>query len=359
MAQGLQMLIVKFKWDNVPTYSSMDNFINYDGEMYSLSLEKKNDLYGSIPDIFKNEKEKISRFIVTRRLDDSNSYEYSLEVKRKIFNYRTREYVEETRDISNVYTDHQYGILKDYFYSKFTEYYLNDFGDITDKLYNNVDKNINISSNIIKYRNELLLKTDKYMISDYPISEEEREEWKVYRQKLRDLTEQENWPGNVINITFPTPPNVSNAPTEIKTFLSTSTKVKQLMEQQLNFGTELETQVEYVCEKLVEMTVKLDILEQFSRIRVPGFDFKDGYFSVFNQLQANQDPIFIDSSNDPYDTWTTAIDQIESKLSEIDTVLESANYTWRVSDVLNRVIQAADDKEGPDGQEATEIIQGL
>ena len=356
MAQGSQVLMAKFKWDNIPTYSATDNFIDYQGETLSLTLTRKNELYDSIPDIFKNEKEKISRFIVTRRSDNNNSYEYLLEVKRTIYNYRTREYVQEIRDVSNVYTDHQFSLLRDHLYNKFSEYYLNDFGDIADRLYNSVDRNINVSTAIIKYRNELLANSDKYMILDYPISDAEREEWKVYRQKLRDLTDQENWPGNVINITFPAPPNSAVSPNELKVFLSSSTKVKELMEHQINFSSELETQVEYVCEKLVEMTVKLDILEQFAKIQVPGFDFKDGYFAV-NNTGALIMPE--DSTSDPYDNFTTAFNDIESKLSEIDAVLESANYTWRVSDVLNRVIQAAEEEAGPDVQEATEIIEGL
>ena len=42
-------------------------------------------------------------------------------------------------------------------------------------------------------RNQYLADTDKYMIIDFPISEEEREEYKAYRQYLRDYTKQENW----------------------------------------------------------------------------------------------------------------------------------------------------------------------
>ena len=38
-------------------------------------------------------------------------------------------------------------------------------------------------------RDLLLLSTDKYMIVDYPISEEDRDGWIVYRQSLRDLPE--------------------------------------------------------------------------------------------------------------------------------------------------------------------------
>jgi hypothetical protein len=42
-------------------------------------------------------------------------------------------------------------------------------------------------------RNRYLEATDKYMIIDFPITEEERQSYKEYRQYLRDFTNQENW----------------------------------------------------------------------------------------------------------------------------------------------------------------------
>jgi len=63
-------------------------------------------------------------------------------------------------------------------------------------------------------RDNLLIISDRYMVIDFPITEEKRQEWKVYRQLLRDL------PGNtdltqlqmnshfqLINFTWPTPPS--------------------------------------------------------------------------------------------------------------------------------------------------------
>lgn len=43
-------------------------------------------------------------------------------------------------------------------------------------------------------RNMLIAATDKYMFADYPISEEEREKYRQYRQYLRDIPEQESFP---------------------------------------------------------------------------------------------------------------------------------------------------------------------
>ena len=43
------------------------------------------------------------------------------------------------------------------------------------------------------FRNFLLLQTDPVMLSDYPISDRLREDYKAYRQYLRDYTKKESW----------------------------------------------------------------------------------------------------------------------------------------------------------------------
>ena len=42
-------------------------------------------------------------------------------------------------------------------------------------------------------RNQYLEQTDKYMIVDYPITDDERELYRQYRTYLRDYTLSENW----------------------------------------------------------------------------------------------------------------------------------------------------------------------
>jgi hypothetical protein len=48
---------------------------------------------------------------------------------------------------------------------------------------------------IIEYireqRDNLLTITDKYMLPDFPITDGKKEEWKIYRQELRDITKKE------------------------------------------------------------------------------------------------------------------------------------------------------------------------
>lgn len=47
-------------------------------------------------------------------------------------------------------------------------------------------------------RNRLLEESDKYMLADYPINDEERAAWEEYRQKLRALPDQEGFPFNAV-----------------------------------------------------------------------------------------------------------------------------------------------------------------
>ena len=52
-------------------------------------------------------------------------------------------------------------------------------------------------------RDRLLDLSDRYMISDFPITEEQRTQWQAYRQALRDIPEQPGFPDSVI---WPTEP---------------------------------------------------------------------------------------------------------------------------------------------------------
>ena len=50
-----------------------------------------------------------------------------------------------------------------------------------------------LQAQVRSVRNQYLEQTDKYMIVDYPITDDERELYKQYRTYLRDYTLSENW----------------------------------------------------------------------------------------------------------------------------------------------------------------------
>lgn len=58
---------------------------------------------------------------------------------------------------------------------------------------------------IRQQRDRMLDKTDRYMIPDFPITEEAREQWRQYRRALRDIPTQPGFPDSVV---WPTEPGV-------------------------------------------------------------------------------------------------------------------------------------------------------
>ena len=52
-------------------------------------------------------------------------------------------------------------------------------------------------------RNFRLKQSDKYVIPDFPITPEKKQEWSMYRQELRDITSQSTFPDSVV---WPTKP---------------------------------------------------------------------------------------------------------------------------------------------------------
>ena len=60
-----------------------------------------------------------------------------------------------------------------------------------------------LATTVRSKRNSLLAETDYLLMSDYPISEEYLKKVKEYRQQLRDITKQENFPQHVVFPNFP------------------------------------------------------------------------------------------------------------------------------------------------------------
>lgn len=60
-----------------------------------------------------------------------------------------------------------------------------------------------LATEIRNKRNLLLTETDYLLMPDYPISEKNLEKVKEYRQQLRDITKQENFPETVVFPDFP------------------------------------------------------------------------------------------------------------------------------------------------------------
>lgn len=343
-----QILKLSLRWDDVLGVHSKNDTISYNGTAYGLTKELKIKLYDSIPEIFKSDKEKISKFVVTSNED--GSIDYFLETYKTVFDFRKREYINEYRNSSNQYTEFQYEQLKNYLIKFYTELALDQFSDLSEKITNKLRSKISIKTRILEHRDTLLSNSDKYMLPDYPISDAKREEWKIYRQKLRDLTNQPSWRDDVINIEFPASPDDDKF---FETLVFAAPNMENLLREHI-FNTEIsKEEISELCKGIVNMTVKLDILTELSKINIPEFQSIGDFTNMLN-LRSLED---VEST----ERVKMLRQIIEDKLSIIDNILEEANMEFRVSDILNTVINNEDyyDPRDPDVAEALDILEGI
>lgn len=75
-----------------------------------------------------------------------------------------------------------------------TEHNIDDYSEYNGEyLLKSEIPNTEIQIRVREIRDNALEQTDKYMIVDFPISDEERYQMKLYRQYLRDYTKLNNW----------------------------------------------------------------------------------------------------------------------------------------------------------------------
>lgn len=82
-------------------------------------------------------------------------------------------------------------VKHDYISGNFTE--INECPDWKIQLEKEV-----LSLDVRLERNKLLSDTDHLIQEDYPISDEKKQEIKVYRQALRDIPQQDGFPDNIV-----------------------------------------------------------------------------------------------------------------------------------------------------------------
>lgn len=104
----------------------------------------------------------------------------------------TEETLEDTPVIKYVYEMHE-GRMP--WYEGCAEY-VNDNYDALITIYESVEKN-NLAKAARDKRDKLLEACDYLMALDYPLSTAAREQWREYRQALRDIPQQEGFPDNI------------------------------------------------------------------------------------------------------------------------------------------------------------------
>lgn len=94
--------------------------------------------------------------------------------------------------------------LDNYLDSDIAKYIISKIDDRSVEVIKYVVSKDETIANIRNYRDSLLLATDVYLtVPDYPLSEEQKDEIRQFRQLLRDIPQQPGFPENVVWPTVP------------------------------------------------------------------------------------------------------------------------------------------------------------
>lgn len=93
--------------------------------------------------------------------------------------------------LNKPYTNKQYADLA--VYCNQNGLIIEDKGDYLEAVNPPEPSNEEKKAQVRSVRNQYLEQTDKFLIADYPITDEERESYKAYRTYLRDYTLEDEW----------------------------------------------------------------------------------------------------------------------------------------------------------------------
>jgi hypothetical protein len=141
----------------------------------------------------------------------------------------------------------------DYDLIKFEDGYEKPSREVFYSKYNELLRNIHLET-LRKQRNEKLQQSDFSVLPDHRLSRENEEEWKVYRQALRDIPSTTEDPENPV---WPEPPKV-----KVTTSGSTTrTELEQALEAEKQKTENLQTRLtasEQAYQSLLERVVALE-----------------------------------------------------------------------------------------------------
>lgn len=343
------MLSVKLDYNNMPGYRP-DRYMSYRGSKIDLTEAKFNEILEKIPEKYYNQKEKLTRFVAEN--NDEGLLKYFCEFEVEVFDFRTREYTKKKREV--ILSDDEYNEL----YLTFKEIYNFLSISMVDNFYDQILKsvsNIPVStSRFIRIRNELLTESDKYMISDFPISDDEREMWIKYRQELRDLTNQEAWPNDIENIEFPISPRPLNQALQ----MFTESQMAQMLGNDLNLEI-LKGRVQTTIKKYFSFLVKSEVVKSLDMLRIPLFVEQDMTAKEIVQIEDEINGILreaqysmlldsysdVDSDSEENTSQETEsidfgpINALEEKIDSINSKLREYNVNFTIGDLISNIME--------------------
>lgn len=334
-----------------------NRFITYKTSTLKLTDSQYDEIMSSLSETWSSKNDKILRFNVS--IDENGETRYYLEMEKNAYDFRVREFRKMfyIREPSREESEYLYLTFKDFY----TKYRLEGYTNFYDDVLESVGNSSLTCLKVKQIRNDLLKESDVYMLSDYPISEEEREKWKEYRQKLRDLTLQDSWPNDIVNIEIPVAP-LSNDQLRI---VSRYVNIPVEMFNEFGIGL-IESKSNEVIKNFINISTKMEVLSSLSKLQIPLFT-ESGLSAeqVAEQIDemrsmvglAESDAILqeeFSDSNLAAAKYLEVVDQLNDKIATINEKLKEYNINFTIDDVINDILKKRDIQE-----QAEQILEVL
>jgi len=316
--------------------------IVYRNNVILLSESQYLDLLSRLPSEYNSDVDKLLKFDVVKKDDGSVAYDITMEKYVFDFKYRLNKW--KTYKKTN-YTTEEADQLYSIIIGLYNEILISNSSDFYDEIMSKIQYYPLTALSMKRMRDELLKDSDLYMIPDYPISDEDREKWRIYRQELRDLTEQEGWP-SILDVRLPVAPLPKSQFNIVNKYTSTTP------ETAAEFGiVALEDKARNLISSFTTVQFKLSVLSAMNTMKIPVFD---GNLSpadlasridyIKQMISVTSDDYFrthldLDSESTPeYAKYESAIDHINSKIADINAKLNEIDAGFTVEDLVNDLI---------------------
>lgn len=324
----------------------VDRYLNFKGSRLEFDDSTFDSFISTLPEFWNTSKDKIVYFIYFA--DGS----FLCQRSKEVYNFSTRETEEKLYNF-NAVTDSQ---LKDFVKSLekyFTDAKIKEVEDFYAKILNNLSDLSYIKYQILSLRKNSLLETDYMFNSDYTFKNAEDEIlWKKYRQAWRDITNQDSWKNNdFLNIKLPVSPLPKNQMMEIfeniGDIISSANIPQNIVDGISNFVKDEygSDGINSIIENFVAITLKVEILNSFSKIKLPiGYSITD-----VNQVEeyivntghlSEEDISAIDLNN-----ISKYVENIQDKIDTINSQLQNYNIGFTLSDILQEFANDLREKE--------------
>lgn len=338
------------------------NNINYLSGNLDLTEDEAKEFVAGIPEYWNTDKDIMLKFVW---YDDKTFF---CQREKEFYNFSIRD-ADKKIYFFDVATPSQVDELVTYCAEFYTKIKIARIDNLYDEIVNNLKDFSYIKFALLETRDKFLKDTDYKMMPDYPLPEEEKEEWAKYRQELRDITSQEAWINNdFVNFEMPVSPEPKQQTFELLQELTT-----KIQYEQRNIPPDLLSSLkenvkgqgfENVVKKFTQMTLKVEVLRSISSMKLP--------FAIINENDLNTDnlipkitTVFPDIENyeidyptqQALDIWSQYLVDIDAKIEAINAKLNEYNVNFTIGDIIKSVSDHT--KQQIDEYENQQEIQGL